>query len=115
MDIPVADLDRAVKFYGEVAGLGVHFQCHEQFEFAVLDHDQGNGACLIVDPDAISSKHGPLVYMNVNGRIRDAVSKVEPNGGKVTKDTHSIGPYGFRALVTDSEGNRLALHSEVDG
>jgi len=24
---------------------------------------------------------------------------------------HSIAPFGFRAIVLDSEGNRIALHS----
>jgi len=24
---------------------------------------------------------------------------------------HPIGPYGFRVIVLDSEGNRIALHS----
>ena len=27
---------------------------------------------------------------------------------------HPIGPHGFRAIILDSEGNRIALHSEVD-
>jgi predicted enzyme related to lactoylglutathione lyase len=57
---------------------------------------------------------GVLVYLNVNRRIRDAVRKVVPNGGSVVQDTHSIGPPGFRAIVLDSEGNRIALHSVVD-
>ena len=30
-------------------------------------------------------------------------------GGQVVDDVHSIGPHGFRAIVLDSEGNRLAL------
>lgn len=114
LDIPVADLDRAIAFYTAVLDVPLHCEKYEQLRFAILDHDQGNGGCLVVDPDAISPTHGPLVYMNVNGRIRDAVSKVLALGGKVTQDVHAIGPYGFRALVTDSEGNRLALHSDTD-
>ncbi|SVD94687.1 uncharacterized protein METZ01_LOCUS447541 [marine metagenome] len=27
---------------------------------------------------------------------------------------HSIGPHGFRAVALDSEGNRVALHSNTD-
>jgi predicted enzyme related to lactoylglutathione lyase len=27
---------------------------------------------------------------------------------------HPIGSHGFRAIVKDSEGNRIALHSSVD-
>jgi uncharacterized protein len=35
-------------------------------------------------------------------------------GGKVVKPVHSIGPHGFRAVILDSEGNRIALHSTRD-
>ena len=38
-------------------------------------------------------------------------ASVELNGGKILKTRHSIGPHGFRAIVLDSEGNRIALHS----
>jgi len=79
----------------------------------VIEHDRGNGGCLVVDPDAVTET-GILVYMNVNGRLRDAVAQVTAHGGKVLQDTHAIGPHGFRAIVRDSEGNRIALHSESD-
>jgi predicted enzyme related to lactoylglutathione lyase len=32
----------------------------------------------------------------------------------VLEPTHGIGPHGFRAIVLDSEGNRIALHSSTD-
>jgi hypothetical protein len=51
------------------------------------------------------------VYLNVDGRIVDAVKAVNAAGGKVLQETHQIGPYGFRAIFQDSEGNRVALHS----
>ena len=57
---------------------------------------------------------GILVYMNVDGRMQDAVQQVAAHGGKVVEPAHSIGPHGFRALIIDSEGNRLALHSNTD-
>jgi predicted enzyme related to lactoylglutathione lyase len=50
----------------------------------------------------------------VDGRIRDAVSRTPELGGRVLEPTHAIGPHGFRAVVLDSEGNRIALHSTVD-
>lgn len=109
-DIPVADLDRAIRFYAAVLGIQVHREKFEQFDFAVLEHEQGNGGCLIPDAGAVS-RGGILVYFNVDGRIRAAVTAVESNGGQVLKDTHPIGPHGFRAIVLDSEGNRIALHS----
>jgi uncharacterized protein len=32
----------------------------------------------------------------------------------VLNPTHAIGPHGFRAIILDSEGNRVALHSMTD-
>jgi predicted enzyme related to lactoylglutathione lyase len=36
---------------------------------------------------------------------------VEQRGGKVLQPKHPIGPHGYRALILDSEGNRIALPS----
>jgi predicted enzyme related to lactoylglutathione lyase len=49
-----------------------------------------------------------------HGRIRDALRQTEKHGGRVVKAIESIGPHGFRAIVLDSEGNRIALHSGSD-
>jgi predicted enzyme related to lactoylglutathione lyase len=113
-DIPVADLDRSITFYSNVLAIGVHKTQFEDFTFAVLEHKDGNGGCLVPNESEITHDKGILLYMNVDGRIRDAVGKVAGNGGEVMTDTHPIGPHGFRALIKDSEGNRLALHSNSD-
>jgi predicted enzyme related to lactoylglutathione lyase len=96
-DLPVADLERASRFYG-----------------AVLEHGpDGNGGCLIPNGKDVSPVR-ILVYMNVDGRIRDAVRQVEKLGGRVLEPVKGIGPHGFRAIVLDSEGNRIGLHSNTD-
>jgi hypothetical protein len=112
-DLPVADLDRAAAFYRAVLGVGVDKQQFEQFKFCVIEHDAGNGGCLVVEPQNVT-QGGILAYMNANGRLRDAVAQARAHGGKVLQDVHAIGPHGFRAIVLDSEGNRIALHSESD-
>lgn len=113
-DIPVAELDRAVEFYATVLDIKVDIIDSEGFKFAVLEHDKGNGGCLVPNESEISSTHGIMVYFNVDGRIQDAVSKAAIKGGVVVEPTHAIGPHGFRAIVRDSEGNRIVLHSESD-
>ena len=45
---------------------------------------------------------------------RDAVAKSTAHGGELIDDVHPIGPHGFRAILRDSEGNRIALHSKED-
>jgi len=113
-DVPVADLDRATNFYAKVLAIMVTKEAFDGFEFSVLHHEDGNGGCLVPRPDEISSTGGILLYLNANGRIRDAVAQVTEHGGKIVQEIHSIGPHGFRALILDSEGNRVALHSETD-
>lgn len=112
-DIPVADLDRAAKFYREVLSIGVSKETFGEVSFCILEHGEGNGGCLVLNKAEIAAG-GILLYLNVDGRIRDAVNKVQPGGGTVVQEIHSIGPHGFRAIVLDSEGNRIALHSETD-
>lgn len=113
-DIPVADLDRAQRFYQAVLGIAVQNEQYGDYQFCVLDHQDGNGGCLVPGAGQISSTGGILVYFNANGRIKDAIAQVASNGGKVVEPIHSIGPHGFRAVVLDSEGNRVALHSNTD-
>jgi predicted enzyme related to lactoylglutathione lyase len=112
-DIPVADLDRAATFYREVLAIGVNKETFGSMSLCVFDHQDGNGGCLVENKEEIAAG-GVLIYLNVNGRIRDAVAKVVPNGGSIIQPTHPIGPHGFRAVVLDSEGNRIALHSVSD-
>ena len=113
-DIPAADLDRAAEFYSAVLDIKIHKQEDDGVSFRVLDQQGGNAGCLVPNPQEISSDAGILLYLNVNGRIRDAVFKVEKHGGKVIQRIHSIGRHGYRAVVLDSEGNRIALHSAID-
>jgi predicted enzyme related to lactoylglutathione lyase len=112
-DIPCADLDRAAKFYRAVLAIGVDKETYGDYTFCIFDHKDGNGGCLVPNAAEIAAG-GLMIYLNANGRIRDAVKQVVPNGGSVIQDTHAIGPHGFRAVVLDSEGNRVALHSETD-
>jgi predicted enzyme related to lactoylglutathione lyase len=83
-DIPVANLDRASAFYAATLGVPVHKTEFDKLKFSVLDHNTGNGGCLI------------------------------PNESEIVKPVHPIGQHGFRAVILDSEGNRIALHSTSD-
>lgn len=109
-DVPVLDLKRAMTFYRKVLSCDIR----EEFEgVAVLQHNDDEVAgCLTLDKRIKPTQDGVLIYYNVNGRLSEAVDEVAVNGGKVLQSKHSIGPFGFRAIVLDSEGNRIALHSQ---
>ncbi|MGE3164961.1 MAG: VOC family protein [Planctomycetota bacterium] len=113
-DIPVGDLARATRFYAAMLAVRVDLQDFGGLKFSVLEHQDGNGGCLVERPGEVTSDRGVLLYLNVSGRIRDAVARAGALGGRVIEPVTSLGPHGFRAIVVDSEGNRVALHSQSD-
>jgi predicted enzyme related to lactoylglutathione lyase len=127
VDIPVAKLDRAIAFYSALLAAPVERQAGSGFVVGMLPASPGAvGARLVRDP-AISMGAatppaaggapplaGPLVYLAVPGRLREAVRAVGALGGQVLAPPHSLGEFGWRAIVLDSEGNRIALHAPTD-
>jgi uncharacterized protein len=118
-DIPVTNFDRALKFYSAVLGREVPKMSEGGVEYGLLPHEEQNASgCLCIGSDSAGSENkpsqnGPLIYLSVEGRLDDAIKAVGTNGGKVLQDKHQIGPHGFRAVIIDSEGNRIALHSSA--
>src|SRR5262249_40853801 len=111
-DIPVLDLDRAIRFYSAVLGAPVKKESFPGMSMGVLPHEANDvGGCLHQSSTENPSDHGPLLYLNAQGRLDQAIAAVEANGGKILQPKHAIGPYGHLAIILDSEGNRLALHS----
>lgn len=113
VDIPAENLDRAIAFYSAVMGMKVSKQSGPGFNMGVFPHENDSvGGCIYVPEDgARPSGSGPLIYLDATGRLKAAVDAVKSHGGEVVQDVHAIGAHGFRAVVLDSEGNRIALHA----
>jgi uncharacterized protein len=112
VDIPVVDLARACAFYSAVLGAEIGKMDYPGGSIGLLPGagEEASG-CLYESEDTKPSDQGPLVYLNCTGRLAEAEAAVAPAGGKVLMPSHQIGPHGFRAVILDSEGNRIALHS----
>ena len=112
IDMPVLDLDRAAEFYSALLADKVEIQSFENFKFGLLPHAQTNvSGCLVPSTADKISTIGALIYFNVNGRLDHALVQVTAHGGKIIEGKTAMGPHGFRAIIHDSEGNRIALHS----
>lgn len=113
-EIPTADLNRAKEFYEQVLGVELSLQDMGPLKMAWFPMaDGGNGATgsLVHAEDYIPSYEGAMVYFSVED-IDTTLERVREKGGKVLNPKSSIGEHGFVAHFEDSEGNRVALHSE---
>ena len=111
VELPVTDMDRAVKFYNEILGL----------ELKILDFGTEKMACFPNDEGALSwapgfnpSKDGTLVSMNAGDDLDGTLIRVEAAGGSVVKPKTKIEAEGrgYFALFIDSEGNKVGLYGD---
>lgn len=112
LDIPVLDIDRAIAFYQHVLDWTLDDQ-RPQADMAVFRHGKGDVAAALILQRSQLSGAGPLPYLNCHGRLKPALEQVELYGGVIEQPAHPLAPFGFRAVIRDSEGNRVALHSIV--
>lgn len=116
-EIPVIDMDRAIQFYEAVFGVTLNRQkmgSAVMAWFPFMEKEIGSSGALIYQPDFYTpSQQGTLVYFTAfSGDLSIELGRVEKAGGKVMIPKTEISPeIGFMAVFTDSEGNRLALHS----
>lgn len=115
-EIPVSDFARAKKFYESV----FNYQMPEsimgevRMGFFIYDFQNGGRGGAIVHNTALHkpSKNGTLVYLNCDPDLMVVLDRVEPSGGRVvTPKTIVAENLGFWALIEDTEGNHVALHS----
>src|SRR5260370_16412143 len=96
VDIPVLNLDRSIKFYSAVIGSPVAKQEYPGMSIGLLPHVEGKGevsGCLFTSPDAKPSDQGPLIYLNAQGRLDQAVAAGEGNRGERVHTQTPICPH----------------------
>lgn len=116
-EIPATDLGRATKFYEAIFGVSLipmDLPNIKMRMFPVEDPMTDIGGAL-VDSGGFhkpSETDGPLIYLNGNPDVQKVLDKVEKAGGKIMMQKTEISPeYGFMAVIIDTEGNRIGLHS----
>jgi predicted enzyme related to lactoylglutathione lyase len=116
-EVPVADMERAIKFYETVLGITLSRHLMGPLDMAWFPWDEkapGARGSLVRHAEHYKpSTDGILIYFSsITGDLADELARVEPAGGKVLMPKTQIAPdIGFMALFVDTEGNRIALHS----
>ena len=70
----------------------------------------GAGGTLVKMNGVAAGGGGTLVYFGCDDCAEEQ-ARVEKAGGQVHQAKFAIGPYGHCALVVDTEGNMIGLHS----
>jgi predicted enzyme related to lactoylglutathione lyase len=116
-EIPSKDLDRATKFYEKIFGVSLipmDLPNIKMRMFPIEDQKTGIGGA-VVHSDCFHSPSvtvGPLIYLYGNPVVQKVLNKVEAAGGSIMVPKTEISPeYGFMAVIIDTEGNRIGLHS----
>lgn len=114
-EIPVSDMDRAKTFYETVFKFEINI-----VDFGGLlmgwfpDRGEANGArgTLIKQESYIPSQEGTLVYFGCDD-LQNELDRIEAAGGTIMQSKTQISPeHGYMGVFTDTEGNRIALHSQ---
>lgn len=78
--------------------------------FTMNAEGTGTAGALVKSPHTKPGSGGTLVYFSCADCAVEA-ARVAPNGGTVCQPKMGIGEYGFIAIVQDTEGNTIGLHS----
>ena len=112
VEIPVADLDRAVDFYSALFGHGFERATVDGYAMALFPTGEagpGASAALVQGDIYRPTRDGAVVYHHVDdldGTLRLAARL----GADLLYPPKDLGPLGRVAEIEDSEGNRVALH-----
>lgn len=115
-EIYVLDIERAKAFYQatfQVAMERLESPEVPDFEmWAFPMHRDGSGCpgTIVKMAGKAPGVGGTLVYFSCEDCSVEA-ERAAKNGGELHKPKFSIGHYGFIALVKDTEGNLIGLHS----
>nr|MBC8428679.1 VOC family protein [FCB group bacterium] len=115
-EIPTADFERACAFYEHI--FNTKLQIHQMGNdamgwFPMNEGDCGSHGSLIKCDGFAPCRKGVKIYFSTPD-IEAVLAKIGEKGGKIVKAKTSIGEHGFYALIEDTEGNQIGLHSRVD-
>lgn len=115
-EIPATDLSRAKHFYQVIFGIHMEEMKMDGIEMAMFPYEQGSGKAsggLAKSEMHKPGENGPIIYLNANPNMDSVLERIEKEGGKILMGKTQISPeIGYMAFFVDSEGNRMALHSQ---
>jgi predicted enzyme related to lactoylglutathione lyase len=112
-EIPALDFNRALKFYKGILEVEIQEMDMYGTKMGFFPSDGKNVSGAIVQgEDAKPSMQGCTVYLNGGENLENILNRVNAFGGEILVPKTQISEeMGYFAMFRDSEGNKMALHS----
>jgi len=111
--IPVTDLERARTFYSTLLDITMPDLVTPAGTCAVFPQME-TGISGSLNPFMgfkPSADSGVTIWLNAGDDLQRPLDRVAAAGGKVLQPKEQIGEFGYIAMILDTEGNRIGLHS----
>ena len=114
--VPASDCARARAFYETICGYSLeNMEGPPSMEMRAFPADRRSGevgGALVAGEGAVPSATGTMVFLNADPDLQAVLDRVEGAGGKVLMlKTPTNMDAGYFALIADTEGNTVGLHS----
>ena len=113
-EIPVTDMNRAKAFYEKVFDVAVNIQDLGELFMGFFPMNEGASGAMgaLMQYKSYTPTHeGVLIYFSCED-LQTELNRIISAGGKILQEKTQISPEnGFMGMFEDSEGNRIALHS----
>jgi len=113
-EIPAKNFDRACKFYSKVLDGDIQKMDSPtglKMGFLPGTAPDSVGGAIVAGEGYEPATKGTMVYLNGGDDLNVPLGRIEKAGGKVLLSKTSIGENGFIAQFSDTEGNKVSLHS----
>jgi predicted enzyme related to lactoylglutathione lyase len=114
-EIPVNDMNRAIKFYTTVFNFDLNKEIIDKNEMALfpfVDENSGISGALAKGEIYKPTKDGVVIYFKTQN-IDETLKLATSNGGQILYPKTDNG-IGFVAEFEDTEGNRIALYQSKE-
>lgn len=112
-EIPALDISRAIAFYQAILDLKVEKMEMSEMQMGIFPYEDQMVSGVIIKAEGYKpSADGITIYFNGGDNLKVILDRVEKSGGKIlTPKTAHADESGYFAIFTDSEGNKIGLHS----
>lgn len=112
-EIPATEISRAVDFYQAILDIKIEKIDVQEMQMGIFPNEGQLVTGVILKAEGYKpSADGVTIYLNGGDNLQVILDKVEKNGGKILiPKTPHADEVGYFAIILDSEGNKIGLHS----